>query len=104
VDVPAEPQILLPPMLFVPFVENAFKHGIGIDTGNFIHIHLSVREKKLIFDLKNSMPARKRPVQSTQTGLDNVKKRLELLFPGQHNLRIAADAARYHTHLDIFIN
>lgn len=99
VEVPQDTEFMIPPMLFVPFVENAFKHGIGIEPGNFIHICLSVQGKKLTFELKNSLPQRKRIVQSTQTGLDNVKKRLELLFPGQYQLDINTDDHVYSTRL-----
>jgi two-component system, LytTR family, sensor kinase len=103
VDVPVEPPVSVPPMLFIPFVENAFKHGIGIGAGSFIHIHLSVQEKWLTFDLKNSVPMRKRSLQSTQTGLENVKKRLDLLFGERYKLAVHADTEQYHTRLEIQI-
>lgn len=102
-DIPEDAQYLIPPMLFIPFVENAFKHGIGVEAGNFIHISLSVKEEKLIFSLNNSLPKRKRTVTSTQTGLDNIKKRLELLFPDQYELHITNTDNTYHTQLTLLV-
>lgn len=101
-ETPQEPPYWIPPMLFVPFVENAFKHGIGNEPKNFIHINLAVHGEQLIFDLKNSVPQRKHIVQSTQTGLSNVKKRLELLFPNRYQLSANNDGQTYHARLEIF--
>ncbi|MEI6409030.1 MAG: histidine kinase [Bacteroidota bacterium] len=101
VEVPEDTRFLLPPMIFVPFVENAFKHGIGTGSGNFIHIYLSVQGEDLTFILKNSLPQQKKTVLSTRMGLENVKKRLELLFPGQYQLQIDASANIYYTRLTL---
>ena len=101
VDAPESSEVFLPPMLFVPFVENAFKHGIGIDPGNFIRIELSARGEEIIFDLKNSLPQRKQAAQSTRTGLHNVKKRLDILYPDQYQLLIEPGERSYSTRLVI---
>lgn len=93
--------VTVPPMLFIPFVENAFKHGVGIDPGNFIHIHLSATGEEIIFDIKNSLPKRKNAIQSTQTGLSNVKKRLEILFHDHYQLLVYPGDRSYSTRLMI---
>lgn len=100
-DTPGDVSLYLPPMLFVPFVENAFKHGIGAEAGCFVRIHLSVREKDLIFELENSIPQLKRSMPSTQIGLSNLKKRLEILFPDQYQLRVDNNGQIYRSSLSI---
>jgi LytS/YehU family sensor histidine kinase len=80
--------ILIPPMLMIPFVENAFKHGISLKSPSFIHIHLKAEPEILQLSIKNSchdIPSRKDEFNSG-IGLQNVKRRLELLYPDSHEL------------------
>lgn len=93
----------IPPMLFIPFVENAYKHGISTEGGCSINIILSVKEKGISFSIDNPIPARKQIVKSTKTGLDNIKKRLDLLFPNKHQLSIKTGNNIYYVQLDIQI-
>lgn len=77
------------PMLLIPFVENAFKHGNGIDPGPEIEISLEVNDSHLHYKVKNRF--RKDTSVRDKTsgiGLQNVKRRLELLYPGKHMLTI----------------
>jgi LytS/YehU family sensor histidine kinase len=91
----------IPPMLFIPFVENAFKYGIGTEGGNFIKIHLAVKTHEILFEIENSIPTRKQSVKSTKMGLDNIKKRLDLLFPDKYKLDIKTEIQVYSVHLNI---
>ena len=96
----------IPPMLFIPFVENAFKYGIGADRGegaNFIKIHLAVKAREILFDIENGIPTRKQSVKSTKMGLDNIKKRLDLLFPDKYKLEIKTENQVYRVRLNIQI-
>lgn len=72
----------LPPLLLIPLVENAFKHGVS-ETRNrpFVDIHLSVRERQLLFLVKNSTenPLEETPVREN-IGLSNLRRQLELLY------------------------
>jgi two-component system, LytTR family, sensor kinase len=80
----------IPPLLFIPFVENAFKHGISHRESSFIDIRLKIEKSKIIFSSENSMGKGNQPTDKEHSGigLDNVKKRLALLFPDNHHLTI----------------
>ena len=81
---------MVAPMLFVPYIENAFKHS-GIEKGgnNYVHISLTQNNGQLEFSVVNSLPVIPAKVDSQGgIGLSNVKKRLELLYPEKHELRI----------------
>ncbi|MDP4270892.1 MAG: GHKL domain-containing protein, partial [Bacteroidota bacterium] len=85
-------QIQLPPMLFQPFVENCFKHSrIDQNPNSSITITLSENNDGLLFIAENTIPAQKPISDSPQRGgigINNVRKRLDLLFPGSHSLEI----------------
>lgn len=80
----------VPPLLFISFIENAFKHGISYKDPSFININMSVNSKEIYFWCSNSLTNRnKEEVKSASgIGLENVKKRLDLLYPDSHNLVI----------------
>ena len=80
----------IPPLLFIPFVENAFKHGVSYREHSFIDIQMTVDDKQIYFTAKNSIgtSSHTNDGQHTGIGLENVKKRLNLLFPGTHRLII----------------
>lgn len=78
------------PMLLIPFIENAFKHGSGHMDKPEIHIDLNVQNDILYFTTRNKFnPATQEIKDKTSgIGLVNVKRRLNLLYPGRHNLLI----------------
>jgi sensor histidine kinase YesM len=77
------------PMLLIPFVENAFKHGGGLAQRPEICIRLAVDNDKLNFTVKNKFEESKTATDKTSgIGLVNVKRRLELLYPVKHHLMI----------------
>jgi LytS/YehU family sensor histidine kinase len=80
----------LPPLLFIPFIENAFKHGVSTVGSSFIDIALGVEGELITFLSTNSICHSESdgPQQASGIGLDNVRKRLALLYPGRHDLRI----------------
>ncbi|MBL7864518.1 MAG: histidine kinase [Cyclobacteriaceae bacterium] len=81
----------VPPMLLIPFVENAFKHGISFRERSFISINLAVTDGVLNFSVDNGQhPLTKDDPEKQKSGigLTNVKQRLELFFPGTHQLTI----------------
>ncbi|NLR64217.1 histidine kinase [Chitinophaga varians] len=90
------------PMLLIPFVENAFKHGTGVEQP-VIRIHLSVQEDVLTFEVENHFD----PVQDTSKddssgiGLANVKSRLELLYHRHYTLAVRNDGNRFLVHLTL---
>ncbi len=71
------------PLVLLPFVENAFKHGPGESRfQSFVNINLSVNNGMLVFEVKNSVEESYYSDDSTNTGLANIKRRLELIYPG----------------------
>jgi sensor histidine kinase YesM len=70
----------VPPLLLMPLVENAFKHGASETRGRpFINIHLSVKQRQLLFTVENSSDASGEVVKEN-IGLSNLRRQLELLF------------------------
>lgn len=82
-----QPEILLEPLLFLPFVENAFKHGQFNDPKAPIRAEIHQRNKKLTFICFNTIGSKQKDPGSG-IGLENVKKRLQLLYPNRHQLQI----------------
>mgnify|MGYP000845767581 FL=1 len=103
VDVPPQlPELKLPPLMLIIFVENAFKHGISYREESFIDIKLRVEDKRLLFSCCNSKPSQ---VQQTNEkggmGLQNVRQRLELLYDDDYTLDISDGEKTYEVKLDI---
>jgi sensor histidine kinase YesM len=76
------------PLLLVSFVENAFKYGISIDRPCFVEINLTVARGQLQFRCRNSIVGHNQLQHSTGTGIDNIRQRLQLIYPNRHLLRI----------------
>ena len=103
VDISPQLSLQIPPMLFIPFIENAYKHGISAEGACFIHIFLSIRPDAILFKIENSVSTKKQVVKSTKMGLENIKKRLNLLFPDKYTLVINTDNNVYSVQLEIKI-
>ena len=92
----------LEPMLLIPFVENAFKHGSGMVEDPHIEIELNVANNHLRFTVKNKYKESKVGKDKTSgIGLTNVKRRLALLYPGSHILKIDQDNNWFSVHLQL---
>ena len=97
--------ILIPPMLFIPFIENAFKHGRK-GNGNKIIIRLTVLKSIVIFECINTI----RKLNDTEKnkysgfGIGNIKRRLKLLFPENHQLIIESKNITFKVNLTISIH
>jgi LytS/YehU family sensor histidine kinase len=88
VDFPEEcGNVEIPPMMFVSFVENAFKHGISYEKESFIRVSMAIEEYKLIFKCVNSRNGTNSD-KSSGIGLANVRKRMELLYGKDYTLHI----------------
>jgi two-component system LytT family sensor kinase len=91
---------LVAPLLLIPFVENAFKHGVAKDAANPIRILVKVAHKKLTFTVDNKInTGQKDP--STGVGLPNIRRRLQLIYPGNYDLKINNNGETYTTTLTI---
>lgn len=84
VDLPIEP------MLLIPFVENAFKHGIGMISGPTITINLSLDDHQLNFSVRNKFNKVLTETKDLNSGIgiQNVRRRLDLLYKDLHSLSI----------------
>lgn len=81
--------LMVPPMLLVTFVENCFKHGVSPSEPSRIEIRLTAADGRLLFTTSNRIFPSERP--SENTGINNCRKRLELLYPGRHELTVGPD-------------
>jgi two-component system, LytTR family, sensor kinase len=95
--------LTIEPMLLIPFVENAFKHGVGMIMNPTIDINFYTNENQLIFEVKNKVNKQSKEIKdgASGIGLNNVKRRLELLYPGNHELIIDDGTEFYVVHLEI---
>lgn len=94
---------MIPPMLLYTFVENCFKHGCSNDPGSsWIKLRIKVRDHRFGFEAWNSIPQVGMNGNKTGgVGLSNIKRRLELIYPKNHQLEIRRDAREFYVRLDI---
>jgi LytS/YehU family sensor histidine kinase len=77
------------PLILIPFIENAVKHGIdSMIEQSFLHIDIQVKEQQLQLLCRNPYKQQQRGKSNGGIGLINVRKRLELIYPGQYQLTI----------------
>lgn len=87
------------PLLLLPFVENAFKHGIGNHSG-WITIDIKISGDRIYLKVENSYSAKSKSALSGM-GLNNVKRRLNLLYPSKHTLKTEQEVNFYLIDLKI---
>jgi len=103
-----ENSTFIEPLLLIPIVENAFKHLSNFDDGkkDLINIYLDAEKDNLAFTVENTIS--KNSVQAMQNesgiGLNNIRRRLELLYPGKHRLNITNNGECFKTRLEIELN
>ena len=105
IDFPKEfSDFAFPPLLFIPFIENAFKHGVSHREASFIHLQMEIGNEQICFFAENSIGKTAQTGEIQQhsgIGLENVKKRLGLLFPGTNELKIDQGEAIFKVQLCI---
>ncbi|MEI7829293.1 MAG: histidine kinase [Prolixibacteraceae bacterium] len=91
------------PLLFIPFIENAFKHGVGQRGPSFIKIRMEIANDRILFITENSIckSGQTGDLEHSGIGLENVKKRLSLLFAGRHELNITHGESVFEVKLSI---
>ncbi len=83
------------PMVLMPFVENAFKHGTAGIKACEVRVDVRIEAANLHLHVVNTVPARAKASVSTGVGLENTRQRLEMLYAGTHQLTIEPSAEQY---------
>jgi two-component system LytT family sensor kinase len=98
--------ILIAPMLFIPFVENAFKHCSDKSVRNAIQIKFSVENKTVNFECANVFDSTQKITKdnSSGIGLAVIKRRLDILYPKKHKLDIIEENSTFNVKLSLTIN
>lgn len=94
----------LAPLLIVPLVENAFKHGVSASQPTMIFIRMEVEDGKLYFWAENTyLPKRGEDTSESGIGIQNLKKRLDLLYPNKYEFKTEIKDDMYHAKLMIIL-
>ncbi|BAV09705.1 Histidine kinase [Filimonas lacunae] len=97
--------IQVAPMLFIPFIENAFKHADTKKQDNAIVVKFDMREREIVFHCSNRYMPHMQKQETNEGGLGNnlIQKRLQLLYPGKHQLNIQTGNQLYTVHLKLSV-
>ena len=90
------------PLLFIPFIENAFKYGVSAKDASAIAIKLIIQPRSVSFSVTNTIVKADHTMKDTTgIGINNVKRRLELLYPQKHRLEVSENNNQFIVHLEI---
>lgn len=96
---------LIAPLLLIPFVENSFKHGVSEQIGKcWVNLHLHAEGNYFSFNLSNSFVDGNVKSITGGIGLRNIKKRLELIYPGKYELTLNEQADMFAVRLQLQLN
>jgi hypothetical protein len=95
------PEKTIPPFIFTSIIENAFKHGISYKDESFIHVDLITDEERLILIVKNSKADINQIEEFSGIGMENTRKRLELLYGNNYHLDIVDSTDLFTVNLSI---
>lgn len=94
--------VVIAPLLFIPFIENAFKYGISTHHPSTITTQINITGNMLIFTCVNDVfPSSLQKHEGTGTGIQNTRRRLELLYPEKHSLTIESNSHLYKVQLEL---
>lgn len=95
-------EFLIAPLLLLPFIENCFKHGISNVLENpWLNLDVSIERDQMTVKLINSKPADKKQHYKSGIGLENIRRRLQLLYPSKHELTIIEEEEFFVVHLKL---
>jgi hypothetical protein len=95
-------EVYIAPLILLSLVENAFKHGAGEEIGNpVIDIDLQVKQSRFRFKVSNSFSPDSGDITNNKIGLQNLKRQLNIIYPGKHNLEIIQTAVLFVVTLSI---
>jgi hypothetical protein len=97
---------LIEPLLFLPLIENCFKQSLHYKIpGNEIQVLMTIDEEEITFQTSNLVaPKTEMPPKESGIGLFNVRKRLELIYPGRHQLLVSEEDSRFIVTLSVQLN
>lgn len=95
--------VKIPPLLLIPFIENAFKFGVSVRQQTEIKVSIHVSDNTLMFICENDIVPNISMPEGTGTGIINVKRRLELLYNEDYHLDISKDGQKYKVLLELKI-
>ncbi len=100
------PDVRIPAMLFISFLENAFKHGVSYQAKSFILFRLEIKDKKIICNIKNSKHDNNPEMNKKYSGIGmaNIRKNLELLFQDSYSLEVFDHSDEFEVKLILPIN
>jgi sensor histidine kinase YesM len=94
--------MLIAPLIFIPFVENAFKYGVSTKEPSIINITINTEGNKILFYASNNIVASESNLmENTGIGINNVKRRLELMYSNKHQLNTTIENKTYVVKLEI---
>jgi Putative regulator of cell autolysis len=99
-----ETSIFIPPLLFISFIENAFKHGIDPSKENEIIVKFKVQKNEIDFSVINDINRIKSNGDSFGLGIENTVKRINLYFPERNELETYADSGKFYVKLKLKLN
>ena len=91
------------PMLLIPLIENAWKYGISMDKPSNINLNIYVEKHQLIMIIENSVFSGINAEKGSGLGIQNVRQRLQMLYPGLHQLSVENDGHTFRVKLSIVI-
>lgn len=94
----------VPPLLFIPFVENAIKHNLDSSASSYVHLFFSLITNKLVFVCENSIPLKPVAKKTGGLGLANIQRRLNLLYNSNYWLEQTKTETTYRINLQLPIN
>lgn len=91
----------IPPLLLIPFVENAFKYGTDFNGKTDVSIKMEIFDEDFFFEVKNKIGTYRKDKINSGIGLNNIENRLKLIYPDNHSLRINKNDGIYSVHLEL---
>lgn len=93
--------VMIDPLLFIPLLENSFKHG-NLDEGGWVRAIMLVNDEKIKFEISNSLPkSGSKKDKEGGIGLQNIQKRLELAYPKKHVFEVNKEEEKFGVELEI---
>ena len=92
----------VPPLLFISFIENAFKYGTDYKGKTYVKITLIITDASVYLNVKNKIGVFREPTKNSGIGLENIRNQLTLIYPGLHDLEVDNDGKDYEVSLTIY--